>query len=62
MKTPSVKTFRILIGINLKFGASKSYWSGDFWLSTGEKSHFEKAVFEDMNHIWNLQTQIDEVL
>ncbi len=30
--------------------------------AAGEKSHFEKTAFKDMNCDWNLQTQIDKVL
>ncbi len=31
---------------NIKSGVCKCYWSGDLWLSVGEKSHFEKMAFK----------------
>ncbi len=45
---------------NVKFGVCKCYWSGDLWLSEGEKNHFENTTFKNM--YWNLLTQIDKVL
>ncbi len=47
---------------HVKFSVCMYYWSGDFWRSAGEKSHFEKTAFKDMYCNWNLQTQIDKVL
>ncbi len=46
----------------VKSGVCECYWSGDLWLSVGEKTHFEKTAFKNMYCNWNLSTQIDKVL
>ncbi len=37
----------------------KCCWSGDLWVSAGEKTPFEKTAFKNLYN-WNLLTQIDK--
>lgn len=50
MNKPLLKTFQNINGnTTVQFGVCKCYKSGDFCLSTGEKSYFAKMAFKDMN-------------